>query len=166
MSIQATGYVRETGDVRELVYERTFTAPIDDVWASITEPERLDRWIGTWSGDAGPGRSVAFTMTAEGVEKPEDVLIVECDPPRRLTVDMPSPNGTWRIDVSLAESDGITTLVFAQLIMPGDNLGDYGPGWEYYLDRLVAARDNTPFREWDEYPPVIQPHYDALNRAE
>ena len=26
----------------------TFRAPIEDVWAAVTEPERLARWIGTW----------------------------------------------------------------------------------------------------------------------
>ena len=32
---------------------RTFPAPIEDVWAAVTEPERLERWIGTL--DRRPG---------------------------------------------------------------------------------------------------------------
>ena len=45
-----------------LVQTRTFAAPIEDVWAAITEPERLARWIGTWTGDPASGR-VRFAMT-------------------------------------------------------------------------------------------------------
>jgi hypothetical protein len=26
------------------------------------------------------------------------------------------------------------------------------PGWEYYLDRLVAARAGAPRPEWNDYP--------------
>lgn len=163
--IKATGRVRSNGLRKELAYERTFRAEIDDVWASITKPERLERWIGTWSGEAGPGKTVAFVMTAEGATEPENVLIVECDPPRRLTLRLPGPSGAaWDVDITLTETGGVTTLVFAQTIKPGDNLGDYGPGWEYYLDRLVAAREGADFVEWDEYPPVIQAYYDGLGR--
>ena len=42
---------RSATAARYVVFERTFRAPIDDVWAAVTEPERLERWIGTWTGD-------------------------------------------------------------------------------------------------------------------
>lgn len=32
-----------------LVFERTFHAPIEDVWAAVTESDRLARWIGVWT---------------------------------------------------------------------------------------------------------------------
>ena len=47
-----------------LVIVREFAAPIEDVWASVTEPARLERWIGTFTGDPASG-SVMFAMTAE-----------------------------------------------------------------------------------------------------
>ncbi|MFD6897219.1 hypothetical protein ACFWB0_22090 [Rhodococcus sp. NPDC060086] len=31
------------------------------------------------------------------------------------------------------------------------NVGEVGPGWEYYLDILVAARDGTPQPTFDDY---------------
>ena len=41
-----------------LTLTREFRAPIEDVWASVTESDRLARWIGTWTGDptSGPCR--------------------------------------------------------------------------------------------------------------
>ena len=44
-----------------VVLRRTFHAPVEDVWAAVTEPERLARWIGTWTGDPASGE-VAFRM--------------------------------------------------------------------------------------------------------
>ena len=36
------------------------------------------------------------------------------------------------------------------------------PGWEYYLDLLVAARDGGPTPEWDDYYPAQKGYYEAL----
>ena len=46
---------------------------------------------------------------------------------------------------------------------PGDGIGDYGPGWEYYLDMLVAARDDRPTPDFDDYYPAMKPYYEALS---
>lgn len=52
--MRPTGALEDGG--RTLVLTRRFSARIDDVWASITDPERLSRWFGTWSGDPSTGR--------------------------------------------------------------------------------------------------------------
>jgi uncharacterized protein YndB with AHSA1/START domain len=155
MTIPATGRVVRTGDGQDIVIERTFNAPIADVWASIVEPERMNRWIGTWSGESGNGKRVTFIMTAEEGAPPEEVLIHRCDPPRHLDVESFQGESTWRLKLDLSESDGVTTLVFRQGVEISDEgASSYGPGWEYYLDRLVASRDGTPFASWDEFYPA------------
>ncbi len=60
-----TGRIIRTPAGRDLVLTRTFRAPIEDVWASITEPERTARWFCSWTGDAAPGRSVTFRLVLE-----------------------------------------------------------------------------------------------------
>jgi hypothetical protein len=37
-----------------------------------------------------------------------------------------------------------------------------GPGWDYYLDRLAAARAGRPLPEWDQYYPAFSSHYKEL----
>ena len=160
MSKPATGRVVLLAGGRALVLERTFHAQIEDVWASITESERLERWIGRWEGEAGPGRTVSFLMTAEDGAKPEDVLIVECEPPRLLRAVFNPGTQDWHVDVTLSEADGVTTLTFTQGV-DGIDVSDVGPGWEYYLDRLVAARAGAPLPDWDEYYPAQSGHYTA-----
>lgn len=161
MSKQPTGRVVPVAGGRALILERTFTAAIEDVWASITESTRLERWIGRWEGEAGPGRTVSFLMTAEGAVEPEDVYIVECDPPHLLRIVFSPGPDTWHVDIALTEDGGITTLRFTQEIGDGTGVTDVGPGWEYYLDRLVAARADAPMPVWDDYYPAQSEHYAA-----
>lgn len=37
--------------------------------------------------------------------------------------------------------------------------GDVGPGWEYYLDMLVAAREGEALPSFDDYYPAQRAHY-------
>ncbi len=164
MTIPATGNVIRTESGRQIVLERTLRAPIEDVWASIVDPERMNRWIGTWSGDPGEGKRVTFIMTAEGDAPPEDVLIHRCQPPRLLDVETFQSGGSWRLQVELTEQEGTTALVFRQHIVDGDDTGSYGPGWEYYLDRLVAVHTGSPFAEWDDYYPHQKEHWEEADR--
>ena len=47
-AVVASGRREDRGDQSLLVLERTFRAPAVDVWAAVTEPERLERWIGPY----------------------------------------------------------------------------------------------------------------------
>jgi uncharacterized protein YndB with AHSA1/START domain len=149
-----------------VVIERTFRAPVADVWAAVTEPERLVRWIGTWSGDPESG-TVEFRMTAEGEDAAAETCTVhECDPPRRLVLSWASQgpsSGLWEVELDLAEVDGVTTLTFAQRIPDLATGRDVGPGWEYYLDRLVAAQAGADVAAvaWTDYEGMAG-HYEGL----
>src|SRR3954470_20789062 len=51
MTTAPTGRIEHRDGRHVLVQTREFRAPIEDVWAAVTERERLARWIGTWTGD-------------------------------------------------------------------------------------------------------------------
>lgn len=160
---QPTGRIESRDGVLHLVIERTFRAPIDDVWAAVTEPERMARWIGTWSGDPASKR-VAFRMLFEEGDSSEEVDIRECDPPRRLAVTTHAGGQSWQLELDLAENDGVTTLVFTQPAVDGAEAENVGPGWEYYLDRLVRAETGGDPADIDfdrDYYPAMQEHYRA-----
>ncbi len=161
MSVEPTGKISREGDKRVLKITREFRAPIEDVWASVTESERLARWIGTFTGDPESG-SVAFVMTAEGATEPEEMEIRECDPPRVLKVTSHVGEEHWYLDLLLEERDGVTTLTFAQPDIDPVAAESVGPGWEFYLDRLVAAETGGDVEaiSFDrDYYPAMQEHY-------
>jgi hypothetical protein len=71
----------------------------------------------------------------------------------------------WHLDVDLSERDGITTLTFSQPGVDQDDLLGVGPGWEYYLDRLVAVESGsrppeTADFEGDYYPAIAEYYRD------
>lgn len=128
-----------TLDNGDLVLVRTFAAPIGDVWASITESDRLARWYGTWTGDPATG-SVLVTMTAEDRSHPPVRHEIEaCEPPRLASVSSVDDYGGWHLTARLSEADGVTTLELRQRDLDPGLIDEVGPGWDWYLDRLVAA---------------------------
>ena len=161
-----TGHRRVVDGETYCEWQRTFHAPIDDVWAAVTEPERLARWIGTWTGDPTDGH-VKFQMLFEGDDIPaEHFRIDECEPPHRLhiTTSMPYDGDEpehWLLRLDLQESDGVTTLTFAQNVPDPAMAEGVGPGWDYYLDRMVAAESGTPVEAvvFEEYSPSLSAYY-------
>jgi uncharacterized protein YndB with AHSA1/START domain len=145
----------------DLVLTRTFHAPVADVWASLTDSDRTARWFGPWKGDAAPGSTIQVQMVQEESQPWMDMTIDACEPPRRLALSSVSEHGSWHLDMQLAESDGVTELRFTQHMADTDGVGEIGPGWEFYLDALVASRDGQPPPQFDDYYPSMKQHFDA-----
>jgi len=146
----------------ELTFIRTFRAPIDVVWASITESERTALWFCSWSGEAGPGRTIRYRLEHEEGRPEGEMLIEVCEPPVRLFVSSSDEYGSWRLEGRLAESDGVTELVFVHHLSTDIPIGEVGPGWEYYLDMLVASRDGGPTPDFDDYYPAQKAYFEGL----
>jgi len=145
----------------DLVLTRTFRAPVADVWASLIDPERTARWFGPWQGDAAPGRTIKVQMVHEEGKPWMDMTIDACDPPRRLALSAVNEHGNWYLDMVLAESAGVTELRFTQHLTDTEDVGEVGPGWEYYLDALAASRDGRPTPNFDDYYPAMKNHFEA-----
>lgn len=161
-----TGQIVRTPDGYDLVIVRTFRASIQDVWASITEPDRTARWFAAWTGEPGAGRTIHYTMTFEAEGPAAEMQIEACDPPRHLAVRALNDYGAWRLEAHLSESGGITELRFTQHLDTRANVGDLGPGWEYYLDNLAASRTGDPLPNWNDYYPAQKAYYLDLAKAE
>ena len=155
----ALGQVLRDEDGVRLEFIRSYDDPIEDVWSALTEPDRVARWFGTWTGDPATG-SVELLMTEDEGSAPQIVTILECRPPTRLEVDLPSPDGNWRLSVSLRAQAAVTTLVFTQRLAEPYDASSIGPGWHYYLDRLGAVVADTAVPDrWDDYYPSLQKAY-------
>jgi uncharacterized protein YndB with AHSA1/START domain len=162
MTAKPTGHYMVKPDGLYLQFDRLFKAPIEHVWFSLTNPTAMQAWIGTYTGRPETG-GVRFRMTFEESGEWENVSILECDPPHRFLADSgPAPGGI-RVFCHLLEAGGMTTLTFAQRLHDPADAATMGPGWDYYLDRLVAARVGRQLPEWEQYYPALSDHYKELH---
>jgi uncharacterized protein YndB with AHSA1/START domain len=162
MTNPPVGRLFATATGHDLSLTRTFRAPIEDVWAGVTEPDRTARWFGPWEGAAGPGRTIKVQMAYEEQTPWFDMTIDACDPPHRLALSTGADSGGWRVELLLAEAGDRTELRFVHHLDDTGRLGEVGPGWEYYLDLLVAARDDRPRPSFDDYYPAMKAYYEGL----
>jgi uncharacterized protein YndB with AHSA1/START domain len=146
----------------DLVLTRTFRAPVADVWASLTDPERTARWFGPWQGEGGPGRTIKVQMIQEEGDPWVEMTIEACEPERRLALSAVDEYGSWDLDLTLTETGGVTELRFTQHLTGTENVGEVGPGWEFYLDLLVASRDGSPAPDFNDYFPAMKEYFESL----
>ena len=97
MSPVPDGRLVHLADRLVLHVDRSFDAPIEDVWAAITEPNRLARWLGTWRGDPTEGHVMWRMGFEEGADEHEleitSAVHLTAWPSRRT---WGSRRGTWR----------------------------------------------------------------------
>ncbi|MFV2017299.1 SRPBCC family protein [Micromonospora sp. LOL_023] len=145
----------------DLALIRTFRASVADVWASITDPARTAGWFGPWHGDAAPGSTIKVQMAYEEGQPWMDCTIDRCEPPYRLAISALDEHGGWHLEMTLVESAGVTELRFTQHLNGTDGVGEVGPGWEYYLDALVASRAGEPAPNFGDYYPAMKEYFEA-----
>ena len=158
MSPRPTGTWTPTATGGDLVVTRTFRAPIEDVWASVTESDRTARWFGPWKGDGRPGGTIEFQMVQEEGAPWSEAVIEACEPPHRLAL----TSSMARLELMLSPVAAGTELRLVHHLSGPEGVADFGPGWEFYLDALVASRDGTPMPRFEDYDPSMRPHFTAL----
>lgn len=158
MTSKPTG--RLEGD--DLVMTRTFRAPIEDVWTSVTSSESTARWYGPWERVPGEDDNQIRVQMIQEEGKPwMEATIERCDPPHTLTLLSKGDYGL-RLSLRLTESAGSTTLELVHHRVDRKAMGDFGPGWEFYLDSLVAAREGKPLPKFETYYPAQKEYFASL----
>jgi uncharacterized protein YndB with AHSA1/START domain len=119
--------------------EDRFDAAIDDLWATLTDPRRLVRWLGDVEGDlrlGGEYRFHFFSSGSKGVGRVE-----ACEPPRRLLVGFKDDDAPFdeAIEAMLTADGEQTLLVVEERGMPLDQLAAYGAGIQIHVEDLAAS---------------------------
>jgi hypothetical protein len=94
----------------------------------------------------------------------QNVSILECQAPHRFAADIGPAGNSWRMYCHLTEASGHTTVTFAQRLRSLKDDASIGVGWDYYLDRLIAARSGKPMPDWNDYYPAMLEHYEHICR--
>ena len=143
-------------DSDEFTVRRTVTiaAPIEKVWAAVTEPEHISRWFGQAAvlDELAVGAHGSFTWDDYGTIP---VRIEELDPPRvvayrwsnesgnAIAVDSVDPEHSTVFRFTLEAVEGGTQLTvvesgFDTLSTPAESMESNRGGWDHELDELVA----------------------------
>lgn len=157
MGTAPTGTRTETG----MAITRRFDSPVAETWAWITEPDRTAQWFGRWSGDPTSGQ-VEVQLAAEEGAPTSTTEILECTAPRRLVT---RNEMGWVVALDVAADGAGSVLTLTQDMDDAALAADVGPGWEFYLDRLVAAREGRDVEAISfepDYVPGLSAHYRAL----
>ena len=137
-----------------------YDTDVEDLWAALTDPERLARWIGEVEGDLRVGGEFRARFVTSGWEGTGRVEV--CEPPHRWLV------RTWdaedgeehTIEATLAPEGDQTVLVIEERGMPLDQLAAYGAGVQVHvedLDAHVGGRErNETAARWAELLPAYQ----------
>jgi uncharacterized protein YndB with AHSA1/START domain len=149
--------------------EDRYDTGIGDLWAALTDPDRLARWYGQVEGDLRPGGEFRLYLESDGWDGTGRVEV--CEPPRRLLVTTRETDESWRkgrgappfddaIEATLTADGGQTTLVIEVQGVPLDKIAFYGAGWQIHAENLAAhlagrERRDTQAR-WDELVPPYQ----------
>lgn len=131
------GVRRQRSDGTEevvVVIRRTYDAAVEDVWAAVTDPDRLRRWLLPVTGDLRVGGTFQLEGNAGGD-------IRRCEAPHRLSV-------TWGmessvVDVRLAADGDERTVLDLEHSVPLEIAGSgagalyVGPGWDVSIHGLA-----------------------------
>jgi uncharacterized protein YndB with AHSA1/START domain len=147
------------GEARTALIRRRYDAPIEDIWDTCTNPDRINRWLLPVTGDLRVGGRFSLEGNASGE-------ILRCEPPRLLTVtwvfgDRPADEvelrlfpGTTADTVLELEHATVTKQVEweGQLF---DVILGVGVGWEmpltYALTKYLRGElPDVPVAEWYE----------------
>lgn len=147
--------------------EDRFDTAIDDLWAAITDPDRLARWYGQVAGDLRPGG--AFRLSVESSGWVGTGRVEACEPPRRLVVTTRESDESYQqgigappfdqtIEATLTAEGDQTILVIEVQGVPLDKIAFYGAGWQIHAEDLAAylagrERGDTEARWADLVPP-------------
>ena len=158
MTSQPTGRLRGN----DLILSRRFRAPIEDVWTSITDSASTARWFGRWEGEPGVGNEIRVQMGFEDGQPWLTKKIEACEAPHRLVLTSVGSSFTSKLELGLKATGDGCELEFVQHAVNRAMVGDIGPGWEYYLDNLVASRGDGPLPKFDAYYPAQKAYFTGL----
>jgi len=165
MTITPTGRILPKLGGVDIVITRLIRGNVEDVWASVTESERTARWFGRWEGDGAPGQTIRVQMAFEEGDAWTDARIESCEAPTFLSVSVGDAADPWLLDLRLAHRGERTELTLTQHRPDASGAGEIGPGWEYYLDNLIASRDDTALPDFNDYYPELKSYYEAQAEA-
>ena len=130
--------------------EVQIAAPPSTVFAFLTDPEKILRWMGTEATmEPHPGGIYLLNLSDKDIARGSFTEVI---PVHRLAYSFgwdgneKVPPGSSLIEIDLLDKDGGTLLRMTHSGLPdATEVANHGKGWSHYLERLqVAAAGGDP----------------------
>jgi uncharacterized protein YndB with AHSA1/START domain len=162
MTSDAPGVVAPGEHGTTVRFERRYATSVEDLWETLTDRDRVGRWLGPLYGDLRPGGRYELRMGDDLPGTDQDAVgdVLACDPPHRFVVTWAFPGEVvTRIEVEVrAVGDGaVLVLTHTGLTEPAAR--GYGGGWHASLDLLDDALAGRPVRAWQDAFDAALPLY-------
>jgi uncharacterized protein YndB with AHSA1/START domain len=143
-------------------FERTFSHPVQRVWAAITEPGRLVRWFPS-AVEMEPREGGAMRFSGDPYSEGSTGVVLTWDPPHRLAFSW----GPDELHLTLEDAgDGRCRFVLVNVLADRTTAARNAGGWHVCLAELAKRLDGVPSRgphseDTEPFEPVYQAHVDA-----
>ncbi|NGN42085.1 SRPBCC domain-containing protein [Mesorhizobium sp. CGMCC 1.15528] len=129
--------------------EIQIAAPQATVFAFLTDPDKISRWIGPATTEARPGGIYLVSVGDKHIARGQFTEVI---PIHRLAYSFgweareEMPPGSSLVEIDLVEKDGGTLVRFTHSGLPDENeRASHEKGWKHYLRRLsIAAAGGDP----------------------
>jgi uncharacterized protein YndB with AHSA1/START domain len=151
------GSLHSAGGEGVVRIEVCLDAVVGQLWAALTDPDRLAHWFGEVEGELSPGGEFRVHIALAG----ERIGHVEvCEPPQHMLLTMRDPNPQpgqpeeTVIEVQLTSEGSQTRLVWEERGMPVKLLPAYGAGIQIHVEHLADHINGRELRNvetrWSE----------------
>ena len=159
--LEQLGTFERRDDRVNLRFERFYPRAIEKVWSALTDPVRLNDWMG--AAHVEPHLGGRYELMLDG-PNPMRGRITTWSPPHVLAFtwsNAHAPDASARYELS-RRGDG-TRLVFTHEGVPHPHSALMLPGWHFFFERLDSLLETAAVRQskhsWRELQVIYVDHY-------
>ena len=157
----ATGELVPTGPTVTVRFERTVSATPEEVWAALTDPTLIERWLAQAEFEPTEGGKVHLVWPDQGEMHGS---VTKFDPHRELEYSWNESTGSSLLRFELEAADDGSTLRLEHYGTTPEDAPGFGAGWQSHLEALdvVLSGDKSAAEDRDARYQELKPHYDGL----
>lgn len=158
------GQLTAEGDRRAIRLERHYRASVEELWSTLTDPERVARWL-LCEATFEPmvGGAVRFRWEGEGGGEMNGTIVV-FEPGKTIEYTWSEGDATSVVRFELQPDDDGVTLLLHHRELPSRAAAGTAAGWHTHLEALGALLAGEPFEFWPRFR-ELEPAYTELASA-
>jgi uncharacterized protein YndB with AHSA1/START domain len=146
----STGIVVTRHGHHVMFFQRRLDHPLERVWAALTEPELLARWLAGADVELAEGGEIELRwLNDPSGGAVMNGVITELDPPTVLEYEGGDFYGLIRWELA-PDATGCTLTFSCTVEAPYEDLAESMAGWHMTLDYLAGALDGHPV-DWPNW---------------